>query len=68
MLVHVELDYRDEVRRDHEWVEIVSRVGRVGTKSVTLEERIERSDGAVADRGPRRARRLRPARRGPRAS
>ena len=62
VLVHVELDYRTEVRRDHEWVEVVSRVGRVGTKSVTIEERIERSDGAVADRGPQRARRLGPGR------
>jgi acyl-CoA thioester hydrolase len=51
VLVHVELDYRAEVRRDHEWVEIVSRVGRVGSKSVTVEERIERSDGVVATEG-----------------
>jgi acyl-CoA thioester hydrolase len=51
VLVHVELDYRAEVRRDHEWVEIVTRVGRVGGKSVTLEERIERSDGVVATEG-----------------
>ena len=51
VLVHVELDYRAEVRRDHEWVEIVTRVGRVGSKSVTLEERIERSDGVVATEG-----------------
>ena len=48
VLVHVEVDYRAEVRRDHEWVEVVSRVGRVGSKSVTIEERIERSDGVVA--------------------
>ena len=51
VLVHVELDYRAEVRRDHEWVEVVSRVGRVGTKSVTIEERVERSDGVVATEG-----------------
>ena len=51
VLVHVELDYRAEVRRDHEWVEVVSRVGRVGSKSVTVEERIERSDGVVATEG-----------------
>ena len=48
VLVHVEIDYRAEVRRDHEWVEVVSRVGKVGSKSVTIEERIERSDGVVA--------------------
>ena len=51
VLVHVELDYRAEVRRDHEWVEVVSRVGSVGSKSVTIEERIERSDGVVATEG-----------------
>jgi acyl-CoA thioester hydrolase len=51
VLVHVEVDYRAEVRRDHEWVEVVTRVGRVGGKSVTIEERIERSDGVVATEG-----------------
>ena len=51
VLVHVEVDYRAEVRRDHEWVEVVSRVGRVGSKSVTVEERIERSDGVGATEG-----------------
>ena len=51
VLVHVEVDYRAEVRRDHEWVEVVSRVGSVGTKSVTVEERIERSDRVVATEG-----------------
>jgi acyl-CoA thioester hydrolase len=51
VLVHIELDYRSEVRRDHEWVEVVARVGRVGTKSVTFEERIELPDGTVAAEG-----------------
>jgi acyl-CoA thioester hydrolase len=51
VLVHVEVDYRAEVRRDHEWIEVVTRVGRVGGKSVTIEERIERSDGVVATEG-----------------
>jgi acyl-CoA thioesterase FadM len=51
VLVHVEIDYRAEVRREHEWVEIVSSVGKVGGKSVTIEERIERSDGVVATEG-----------------
>ena len=48
VLVHVEIDYRTEVRRDHGYVEVVSRVGKVGSKSVTLEERIELPDGTVA--------------------
>jgi acyl-CoA thioester hydrolase len=51
VLVHIEIDYRTEVRKDHEWVEIVSRVGHIGTKSVRIDERIERSDGAVATEG-----------------
>ena len=51
VLVHIELDYRSEVRRDHEWVEVIARVGRVGTKSVTFEERIELPDGTVAAEG-----------------
>ena len=51
VLVHIELDYRSEVRRDHEWIEAVSKVGRVGSKSVTLEERIELPDGTVAAEG-----------------
>jgi len=51
VLVRVEIDYRNEVRRDHGWIEVVTRIGTVGTKSVTLEERIERSDGEVATEG-----------------
>ena len=51
VLVHVEIDYRSEVRRDHGHVEVVSRVGRVGSKSVTVEERIELPDGTIAAEG-----------------
>ena len=51
VLVHVEIDYRNEVRRDHGHVEVVSRVGRVGSKSVTIEERIELPDGTIAAEG-----------------
>ena len=51
VLVHVELDYRNEVRRDHEWIEVVTSIGRVGSKSVTLQERIERPDGEIATEG-----------------
>ena len=51
VLVHIEIDYRAEVRKDHEWVEIASRVGHIGTKSVRIDERIERSDGVVATEG-----------------
>jgi acyl-CoA thioester hydrolase len=51
VLVHIDIDYRAEVRKDHEWVEVTSRVDHIGTKSVRLAERIERSDGVVATEG-----------------
>jgi len=51
VLVHIDIDYRAEVRKDHEWVEVSSRVEHIGTKSVRLAERIERSDGVVATEG-----------------
>ena len=51
VLVHIEIDYRAEVRKDHDWVEVVSRIGNIGTKSVRIDERIERSDGVVATEG-----------------
>jgi acyl-CoA thioester hydrolase len=51
VLARVELDYRSEVRKDHGSVEIVVRVGRVGTKSLTLEHEILLPDGTVAATG-----------------
>jgi acyl-CoA thioester hydrolase len=51
VLAHVELDYKAEVRKDHGFVEVVTRVSRVGRTSVTLEERIEHADGTVAASG-----------------
>jgi acyl-CoA thioester hydrolase len=51
VLVHIDIDYRAEVRKDHDWVEVTSRVDHIGTKSVRLAERIERSDGVVATEG-----------------
>jgi acyl-CoA thioester hydrolase len=50
-IVHVELDYRNEVRRDHGWVEVVSQVTQVGRTSVTIEEQIVLPDGTVAAEG-----------------
>jgi acyl-CoA thioester hydrolase len=47
----VELDYLAEVRRDHEHVDIVARIARVGTKSVTLSHEVLRPDGTVAASG-----------------
>ncbi len=51
VLVRVELDYRHEVRRDHGTVDIVTRVERVGSKSVTLAQEIALPDGTVAAGG-----------------
>jgi acyl-CoA thioester hydrolase len=51
VLAHVELDYRSEVRKDHDAVIVVTSVERVGRTSVTLAERIEHLDGTVAAEG-----------------
>jgi len=51
VLVRVELDYRREVRRDHGTVDVVTRVERVGSKSVTLVQQLVRADGVVAAEG-----------------
>ena len=51
VLVRVELDYRAEVRHDHEHVEVVVRVERVGTKSVTLAHDIVLPDAATVPSG-----------------
>jgi acyl-CoA thioester hydrolase len=51
VLARVELDYRHEVRKDHGAVDVVVRVGRVGTKSVTLEHEVLLPDGTVAAAG-----------------
>jgi acyl-CoA thioester hydrolase len=51
VLARVELDYRHEVRRDHEAVEIVVRPVRVGRSSVVVEHDIVLPDGTVAAAG-----------------
>ena len=51
VLVRVELDYRHEVRRDHGTVEVLTRVERVGGKSVTLAQEMLLPDGTVAAAG-----------------
>lgn len=51
VLVRVELDHHHEVRRDHGSVDVVSRVERVGTKSVTLAQSIVLPDETVAASG-----------------
>jgi acyl-CoA thioester hydrolase len=51
VLVHVDLDYHHEVRKDHREVEIVVRVTAVGRSSITLAHEIRLLDGTVAASG-----------------
>ena len=51
VLARVELDYRSEVRKDHEHVDVVVRVGAVGRSSITLEHDVVLPDGEVAATG-----------------
>jgi acyl-CoA thioester hydrolase len=51
VLAHVELDYLNEIRKDHDAVCVVTGVERLGRTSVTLAERIELLDGTVAASG-----------------
>jgi acyl-CoA thioester hydrolase len=51
VLVRVELDYRHEVRRDHGTVEVLTRVERVGGKSVTLAQEMLLPDETIAAAG-----------------
>jgi len=51
VLVRVELDYRNEVRKDHGSVDIVTRLERVGSTSITIGHEIVRGDGVVAAEG-----------------
>jgi acyl-CoA thioester hydrolase len=51
VLVRVELDYRQEVRKDHGSVAVITRVERVGSKSITIGHEIVRADGVVAAEG-----------------
>ena len=51
VLARVELDYRSEVRRDHEHVDVVVRVERVGGSSITVAHEVELPDGTIAAEG-----------------
>jgi acyl-CoA thioester hydrolase len=51
VLAHVDLDYHAEVRKDHEAVDIVVRVARVGTSSIELDHDIRLPDGRLAASG-----------------
>jgi acyl-CoA thioester hydrolase len=51
VLVHVDLDYHTEVRKDHGQVEVVVRVAGVGTSSFRLQHEVRLPDGTVAASG-----------------
>jgi acyl-CoA thioester hydrolase len=51
VLAHVDLDYHSEVRRDHENVEVVVRLAKVGTSSLRLEHEVRLPDGGLAASG-----------------
>jgi acyl-CoA thioester hydrolase len=51
VVVHVDLDYHAEVRKDHGEVAIVVRTGHVGTSSFELEHEVWRPDGTLAASG-----------------
>jgi acyl-CoA thioester hydrolase len=51
VLAHVDLDYHAEVRKDHEAVDIVIRVARVGTSSIELDHDLRLPDGRLAASG-----------------
>jgi acyl-CoA thioester hydrolase len=51
VLARVELDHRQEIRRDHGPVTVAIRVESVGRSSVSVGHEIIRADGAVAAEG-----------------
>jgi acyl-CoA thioester hydrolase len=51
VLARVELDHRQEIRRDHRPVTVALRVEAVGRSSVSVAHEIIRADGAVAAEG-----------------
>jgi acyl-CoA thioester hydrolase len=51
VVVHVDLDYRHEVRRDHGEVEVVVTLTRVGNSSLELAHELRLPDGTVAASG-----------------
>ena len=51
VLARVELDHRQEIRRDHGPVTVALRVEAVGRSSVSVAHEIIRADGAVAAEG-----------------
>jgi acyl-CoA thioester hydrolase len=51
VLVHVDLDYHTEVRKDHGEVEVILRLTRLGNTSLTMAHEVRLPDGTVAASG-----------------
>ena len=75
VVVRVELDYLTEVRKDHNEVDVIARVGRLGTTSLRIDHEVVHLNGTVAASGctvlvawDRDARRKRPITDGERAA
>ena len=51
VLARVELDHRQEIRRDHGPVTVTLRVEAVGRSSVTIAHELVRNDGEIAAEG-----------------
>jgi acyl-CoA thioester hydrolase len=51
VVVHVDLDYHVEVRKDHGEVEVIVRIADIGTSSLRLEHEIRLPDGTLAASG-----------------
>jgi acyl-CoA thioester hydrolase len=51
VVVHVDLDYHLEVRKDHAEVEVIVRIADIGTSSLRLEHEIRLPDGSLAASG-----------------
>jgi acyl-CoA thioester hydrolase len=51
VLVHADLDYHTEVRKDHEQVDVVVRLADVGNTSLRMEHEVRLPDGTVAASG-----------------
>jgi len=48
VVVHVDLDYHLEVRKDHAEVEVIVRIADIGTSSLRLEHEIRLPDGSLS--------------------
>jgi acyl-CoA thioester hydrolase len=51
VLVHADLDYHAEVRKDHEAVDVVVRLAEVGNASLRMHHEVRLPDGTVAASG-----------------